>query len=361
MIVRKMPDELVPVDIGFALCSAAMLLLAGCGPASSGQPKPNEAAAQDNLTAKQNKHLATLDDMDFNIFSNKQWNLIKESHADDIWVQNPDMTTTTGLAPHLKSMQAMAAFMPDMRITAHPVKIASGDWTGITATFKGTWTKPMPNPSGGAALPPSGKPFKATIATISHWRDGLMDKEWVFMDQADFARQVGLAPGRAASKGDVGLLPASNSDEGVSPKEMNRRLGVLDNMDFVVWSDQQWQRIPESHADNIVAVFPDGRVTKGIGPHINDMKQMFTWAPDARIREHPVKFGQGNWTVLIGVMEGSFTKPMVMPGIKPIAPTGKHFKVPMATYSHWNAAGKMDIEYVFWDNASWMKQIGVGA
>ncbi len=343
-----------------AFLSAAATVLSSCDESPANVAKPSVPTSM-SRQADQDRHLAVLDDMDLNIFSNKQWGRIKESHAEDVWVQGPDMRVTTGLPVHIDGMRAMAAFMPDMRITSHPIKIASGEWTGITAVFEGTWTKPMSNPAGGAPIPPTGKSFKATIATISHWKNGLMDKEWVFMDQADFAKQIGLAPGKPAPKGDVGVLPASNSDEGIDAVEMGRRLGVLDNMDFVVWSDQQWDKIPESHADNVVAVFPDGRVTKGIGHHIEDMKQMFTWAPDAKIREHPVKFGQGNWTVLIGVMEGSFTKPMMMPGMKPVAPTGKHFKVPMATYSHWNKDGKMDLEYVFWDNASWMKQIGVGA
>jgi len=47
-----------------------------------------------------------------------------------------------------------------------------------------------------------------------------------------------------------------------------------------------------------------------------------------------------------------------MPGGESIPPTRKSFKIPVATIGHWRD-GKMDKEYMFWDNQSFMKQIGV--
>ena len=32
----------------------------------------------------------------------------------------------------------------------------------------------------------------------------------------------------------------------------------------------------------------------------------------------------------------------------------------MATFSHWTIAGPMDEEYLFWDNASYLSQLGIG-
>ena len=51
---------------------------------------------------------------------------------------------------------------------------------------------------------------------------------------------------------------------------------------------------------------------------------------------------------------------MPVPNGKPIPPTGKAFKITMATVGRWNTQGTMDEEYLFWDNATYMKQIGVG-
>jgi SnoaL-like polyketide cyclase len=85
---------------------------------------------------------------------------------------------------------------------------------------------------------------------------------------------------------------------------------------------------------------------------------MFVYAPDTRIKEHPVKIASGEWTSVIGVMEGTFTKPMPMGDDKSIPPTGKAFNLVMCTVGHWKD-GVMDEEYLFWDNQTFMKQIGV--
>ena len=52
--------------------------------------------------------------------------------------------------------------------------------------------------------------------------------------------------------------------------------------------------------------------------------------------------------------------PMPVQGGKAIPPTGKAFKLPMSTIGRWNAQGTMDEEFLFWDNATYMKQIGLG-
>jgi hypothetical protein len=45
---------------------------------------------------------------------------------------------------------------------------------------------------------------------------------------------------------------------------------------------------------------------------------------------------------------------------KSIPPTGKAFKLRMATFGRWNVQGTMDEEYLFWDNQEFMQQIGLG-
>lgn len=136
-------------------------------------------------------------------------------------------------------------------------------------------------------------------------------------------------------------------------------LKVFDTLDFDVFSNQKWDRLKESHAKDITVYWPDGRVTHGIDQHIDDLKYMFTYAPDTRIKQHPVRLGQGEWTTVIGVMEGTFTKPMTTADGKVIQPTGKAFKLKMATVSHWNKQGTMSEEYLFWDNQTYMKQLGL--
>lgn len=138
------------------------------------------------------------------------------------------------------------------------------------------------------------------------------------------------------------------------------RLMVFDTLDYDFYSNQKWDKFNHSHADNIKVYYPDGSVTTGLYPQHTDMlTPLFVFAPDTKIKQHPVRFGSGDWTAVIGVMEGTFSKPMPIGNGKTIPPTGKKFKLSMATIGHWNADGKMSEEYLFWDNQTFMKQIGL--
>lgn len=138
----------------------------------------------------------------------------------------------------------------------------------------------------------------------------------------------------------------------------NERLETFDTLDFDVFSNQAWDRLRESHAEDIVVHWPDGRETQGLQRHIEDMKAMFVYAPDTQIKQHPVRFGRGEFTCVTGIMTGTFTRPMPAGDGKVIPPTGKAFSLVMCTVGRWKD-GVMVEEWLFWDNATYMKQIGV--
>jgi hypothetical protein len=140
---------------------------------------------------------------------------------------------------------------------------------------------------------------------------------------------------------------------------VDKNIKTFDELDFVVFSNQEWTRLHESHSKDVKVNWPDGHYTTGIEKHIEDLKAMFVYAPDTSIKVHPVKFGSGEWTSVIGVMTGTFTKPMPIGDGKFIQPTGKKFSLNMCTVGHWKD-GVMIEEYLFWDNATYMKQIGIG-
>ena len=142
---------------------------------------------------------------------------------------------------------------------------------------------------------------------------------------------------------------------------LKKNLITFDTLDYTVFSNQQWIRLHESHSKDIRVNWPDGHFTTGIERHIADLKAMFVYAPDTRIKQHPIRFGNstGEWTAVTGVMEGTFTKPMPVGGGKFIQPTGKSFKLPMCTIGHWKD-GIMIEESLFWDNQTYMNQLGLG-
>jgi hypothetical protein len=153
-------------------------------------------------------------------------------------------------------------------------------------------------------------------------------------------------------KNQIKTLTAGNED-------IAKHLATFDTLDYTVFSNQQWTRLHESHAKDIKVNWPDGHFTTGIDKHIEDLKAMFVYAPDTRIKEHPIRFGSGNFTAVTGIMEGTFTQPMPIGNGKFIQPTGKSFKLPMATIGIWKD-GIMIEESLYWDNQTYMNQLGLG-
>lgn len=160
------------------------------------------------------------------------------------------------------------------------------------------------------------------------------------------------------TKAELELLKQKLAGIEVSEKIEQANLANFDDLDFNVYSGQKWDELSKSHAQDITVHWPDGRTTKGIDVHIEDLKAMFVFAPDTRIKEHPIRIASGEWTAVSGYIEGTFSQPMPIGDGKTVPPTGKTFKLPMMTIGHWKN-GVMDEEWLMWDNQAFMKQIGL--
>lgn len=139
----------------------------------------------------------------------------------------------------------------------------------------------------------------------------------------------------------------------------HKHLEVFDDLDFNVYSGQKWEEFHRSHAADIVVHYPDGHTTTGLEAHLAELKPQFVFAPDTRIKTHPIKVSQDNYTAVMGIMEGTFSRPMPIGDGKTIAPTNKSFKLAMTTIGRWEN-GVMVEEWLFWDNQAFMKQVGLG-
>ena len=113
---------------------------------------------------------------------------------------------------------------------------------------------------------------------------------------------VALWPVCSSAASDAEELQKYKTAESIAKNQ----LAKFDTLDFDVFSKQDWDRLKESHAPDIVVHWPDGRTTKGLKKHTEDLKAMFVYAPDTKITELSVKIGSGEWTSVIGVMKGTF-------------------------------------------------------
>lgn len=87
---------------------------------------------------------------------------------------------------------------------------------------------------------------------------------------------------------------------------------------------------------------------------------MFVYAPDTRIAMHPMRIAQDEWTAVTGVMQGTFTEPMPDGQGGVVQPTGRQLSLNMATFARWNEEGTMAEEWLYWDNQTYLRQMGIG-
>ncbi len=178
---------------------------------------------------------------------------------------------------------------------------------------------------------------------------------------------LAMTPGRGTPPAGWAPMPDPADGGVMSPPfpvnltaEERANLETFDALDFEVFSRQDWARLGESHARNIRVHFPDGHYTDGIDKHIADMAAWFQWAPDLRVDAHPLRLAKDNLTAVMGVLKGTFSKPMPNGKGGTIAPTGKAFAIDMATVGIWNRQGTMDEEFFFWDNQTFYTKMGLG-
>jgi hypothetical protein len=145
-----------------------------------------------NERAMTETYLRRFDSLDFDVYSHARWDLLGESHDDNIVVTYPDGHQTTSLASHIEELKPLFVFAPDTRIEEHPVRFGSGDWTCVTGYILGTFSKPMPAGKG-KTISPTGKSFKVPMCTVGHWRNGKMIAENLYWDNQAFMKQIGLA------------------------------------------------------------------------------------------------------------------------------------------------------------------------
>jgi hypothetical protein len=186
---------------------------------------------------------------------------------------------------------------------------------------------------------------------------------------------AGLVAALVAVAAAVGITVAVTNDDGDPSVELTTALASIqaaadleaseqanldnfDDLDFSVFTGQRWDELNRSHADDIIVHWPDGRSTEGIDVHIEDLEAMFVWAPDTNIVEHPIRIAQGNMTAVTGIMRGTFTEPMPVGGGEFIEPTGQSYEIMMATIGRWED-GTMVEEWLFWDNQTFLQQIGL--
>lgn len=109
-------------------------------------------------TAEEKANLDRFDQLDFDAWNNRNWTLFKEIHSPDVLVVDFSGNTTRGIEQHLQWAIPFTSAAPENKVLAHPIKIATGNWTAVTGTLPGN----------------------STMVTIAHWDNGRIVEEYLF-------------------------------------------------------------------------------------------------------------------------------------------------------------------------------------
>ena len=90
--------------------------------------------------------------------------------------------------------------------------------------------------------------------------------------------------------------------------EVSRNLTGMDELDFKGWNTADWRGVfAHYHTDDVLVDVKGQPPTHGIQEHIDAMKAMVESTDGGRpiqITSHPIKFGSGEWTCVVGEFEG---------------------------------------------------------
>jgi hypothetical protein len=85
---------------------------------------------------------------------------------------------------------------------------------------------------------------------------------------------------------------------------VDRNLQGMDDLDFVGWNRADWTGVfAHHHTDDVLVDWHGQPTTHGIEEHIEAMKSYVEQnggGSPPQIKSHPIRFGSGEWTCVIG-------------------------------------------------------------
>ena len=89
--------------------------------------------------------------------------------------------------------------------------------------------------------------------------------------------------------------------------EVTRNLKGMDELDFKGWNRADWQGVfAHLHTDDVLVEVKGQPPTHGLQEHIAAMKAFVesTGGTPLQVASHPIRFGSGEWTCVVGEFEG---------------------------------------------------------
>jgi steroid delta-isomerase-like uncharacterized protein len=123
----------------------------------------------------------------FAVLERREFDRFEALHTKD-FVKHYNNQPAENLAEEMRDARGQAAASSDLTMTVNWT-VAEGDRVAVHFTSRGTHDGPF------GRIPPTGKQYEVTGMTVWRFVDGLIAEEWVFFNDLDLDRQLGLADG----------------------------------------------------------------------------------------------------------------------------------------------------------------------
>jgi steroid delta-isomerase-like uncharacterized protein len=247
------------------------------------------------------------------------------------------------------SALSLRAAMPDLKATSE-LAVAEGQFVAVRVLLTGTFTGEFVSPN---ALPiaPNNKPITFAAHLVYRFDDtGKIAEEWDGFDNLNFLSQLGVLPTLSSPPVSPVQYP-DVVDVGMSPQNKQLIQGYFD-----AFNQGNLDIINTAFKDDFTAHNPFGSLDRtGMS---GDLSRLRGALPDLKENlTHLIT--EGNWTVALYTLQGTFTAPYVNQDGSSVPATGKTLTLPAITFFRFDQQGLVAESFETYDSLSFLTQLGL--
>ena len=247
------------------------------------------------------------------------------------------------------SALSLRAAMPDLKAVSE-LAVGEGQFVAVRLLLNGTFTGEFVSPN---ALPiaPNNKPIMFAVHLVYRLDDtGKIAEEWDGFDNLNFLSQLGVLP--TLSSPPVPPVQYPNVvDVGMSPQNKQ----VIQQY-FDAFNQGNLGFIDTAFKDDFAAHNPFGTLDRaGMS---GDLGRLHGALPD--LKENLTQLiTDGNWTVALYTLQGTFSTPYVNADGSSVPATGKPLTLPAITFFRFDQQGLVAESFETYDSLSFLTQLGL--
>ncbi len=247
------------------------------------------------------------------------------------------------------SALSLRAAMPDLKAVSE-IAVAEGQFVAVRVLLNGTFTGEFVSPN---ALPiaPNNKAITFAVHLVYRLDDaGKIAEEWDGFDNLNFLSQLGVLPTLSSPP----VMPVQYPDVvdvGMSPQNKQIIQQYFDS-----FNQGNLGYIDTTFKDDFAAHNPFGTLDRaGMSADLGRLRGAL---PDLKQNLGQL-ITEGNWTVALYTLQGTFSAPYVNADGSSVPATGKALTLPSITFYRFDQQGLVAESFETYDSLSFLTQLGL--